>query len=573
MVKNSKFSRQPVAEQLFVGHTEMMRQLTGLDTSFLSLETPSQCGHVASLTIYDLAGWAERGTIGDASGAVGSFFDAIAGTVRERLHLIPLMRRKLIEVPLGLDHPYWINDPDFDLEFHVRNLALPIPGSDEQLAEQVARIISRPLDRARPLWELYVIDGLAGNRAAMLTKIHHAAIDGMAGVELLTTLLDTDPAGRIVAPSSSWKPEQPPSLAELAIRTAMNYAKNPGRALRLQAKALRSATGVARSAGAGLVTTLPLAMAFQEVPALGNLSRRLLGKSESMESFPTLPSRSAPKTPFNRSITPHRRFAYGSLSLNDAKTVRRVFGVTVNDVVLALSASALRRYLCDTGDLPVEPLVAMIPVSIRSGTEADAYTNRVSAVLTSLHTNLDDPQARLAAIHDSTSAAKDMKKAIPADLLTDLAQFAPPALAARASRVVTRTGMMNRINPPFNLIISNVPGPKETLYTSGAPLLHFYPVSTIVEGQGMNITVQSYGDTLDFGVVSCRELVPNPSVIITYLREALVEYVELAARATEAATEASSPIGAEVVPIAKAQRGRAKTARSGTRAKKRTSAK
>ncbi len=505
-----------------------MRQLSGLDTSFLSLETPTQCGHVASLTVYDLTNW--RRDV--------SFFEAITETVRQRLHLIPLMRRRLVEVPFGLDHPYWIADAAFDLEFHVRNLALPAPGNDAQLGDQVARIASRPLDRTRPLWELYVIDGLANDRVAMLTKVHHAAIDGMAGVELLTTLLDTDPNGRdITAPLTEWTGEEPPSIGELAARTAVNYVKNPPKAMRLQMKALRSFTGIARSTSSGILSAIPLTAAVRDVPVVGHIVNRILGKSESSESFPMLPSRPAPRTPFNRAITAHRRFAYGSLSLSDAKAVRRAFGVTINDVVLAISSSALRRYLVDTADLPADPLIAMVPVSIRTGTETDTYSNQVSAVLTSLHTDLEDPLARLAAIHDSTATAKGMARAMPANLLTDLAHFAPPAVAARASRLATRTSVMNRVKSPFNLVISNVPGPQSTLYTSGATLEHFYPVSTIVEGQGMNITVQSYRDALDFGVVTCRELVPDAWKIISYLRDALDEYVALAASATDGGGE------------------------------------
>lgn len=496
-----------------------MRQLNGLDTSFLSLETPTQCGHVASLTVYDLSRWSRK----------ESFFEAITETVRARLHLIPLMRRRLVEVPFGLDHPYWIADSTFDLEFHVRNLALPEPGNASQLADQVARIVSRPLDRTRPLWELYVIDGMANDRVAMLTKIHHAAIDGMAGVELLTTLLDTDPNGRdVIAPETPWTGEEPPSAGQLAARTAMNYLKNPPKAMRLQFRALRSFTGVARLTGSGMLSAIPLTAAVRNAPIVGHAVNRVLGKSESSEVFPMLPSRPAPRTPFNRAITAHRRFAYGSFSLDDAKSVRRAFDVTINDVVLAISATALRRYLSDTGDLPTNPLIAMVPVSIRTGSESDAYTNQVSAVLASLHTDLDDPLARLAAIHESMTTAKGMSRAMPATLLTDLAHFAPPAVAARASRLATRTSVMNRVKSPFNLVISNVPGPQTTLYTSGAVLEHFYPVSTIVEGQGMNITVQSYRNALDFGVVTCRELVPDAWKIITYLGEALDEYTALA---------------------------------------------
>ncbi len=495
-----------------------LRQLTGIDTSFLSMETPSQFGHVSSITIYDLAEWDSERT----------FYEAIMSVVERRIHLLPFLRRRLVEVPFGLDHPYWINDADFDLEFHVRNLALPQPGSDAQLAEQVARLSARALDRSRPLWEIYVIDGLANNRVAMFAKIHHATIDGMQGVELLTTLLDTDPAGRdIEPPKRPWKGERVPTTSELLARTAGTYSRNPARAARLSFKAVTSAVGMARS-GTLAAVMAPITMPFANVPLVGALTKRLAGKSTSSEVFPKLPDRPAPKTPFNASITPHRRYAFKTLSLDDTKMVKNAFGATINDVVLAICAGALRRYLLDQKALPGDPLVAMVPVSVRTGNESDPYSTQVAAVLALLHTNIEDPVERLRAIHLSMAAAKGMSKAVPADLLTDLAHFAPPALFARASRLATRTGVMNRINPPFNLVISNVPGPAVQLYTGGARMEHFYPVSTVVEGQGMNITVQSYLGNLDFGVITCRELVPDAWQIVAYLGDALDELVAAA---------------------------------------------
>ena len=495
-----------------------MRQLTGIDTSFLSMETPNQFGHVSSITIYDLAEWDPD----------QSFYDAIASVIERRIHLLPLLRRRLVQVPFGLDHPYWINDPDFDLEFHVRNLALPHPGSDAQLAEQVARLSARALDRTRPLWEIYVIDGLADNRVAMLAKIHHATIDGMQGVELLTTLLDTDPGGReIEPPKRAWTGEQMPTTGELIARTIGTYVRNPARAARLSFKAMSSAAGMARS-GTFRSLMAPAAAPFADMPLVGALSRRLSGRQTSSEVFPMLPDRPAPRTPFNAAITPHRRYAFKALSLDETKEVKNTFGVTINDVVLAVCAGALRRYLVDLQALPADPLVAMVPVSVRTGKESDPYSNQVAAVLALLHTNIDDPVDRLRAIHLSMAAAKGMSKAVPADLLTDLAHFAPPAVFARASRMATRTGVMNRMNPPFNLVISNVPGPAVQLYTGGAKLEHFYPVSTVVDGQGMNITVQSYLGNLDFGVITCRELVPDAWQIVDYLADALAELLTCA---------------------------------------------
>jgi diacylglycerol O-acyltransferase / wax synthase len=526
-----------------------MQQLTGIDNSFLSMETAKQFGHVASLTIYDLTDWSGRN--GETS-----FYESIMNTVAERIHLLPFMRRKLVSVPLGLDHPYWINDTDFDLEFHVRNLGLPAPGTDEQLSEQVARLAARPLDRARPLWELYIIDGLSGNRSAMFTKIHHATIDGVQGVEVLTTLLDTDPQGRqIPPPRGRFRGEQAPSTAELMTRTAVTYSMHPFRAAKILTEAVQSSSGLAKSATAELtrVAVRPL----MGLPIIGKLAKNLSELRGDAEQFPLLNARPAPKTPFNRSITSHRRYAFTSLSLADAKLVKSTFGTTINDVVLAISSAALRKYLLESDALPSESLVAMVPVSVRSGSEKDAYSNQVSAMLAQLASNIADPLERLKAINASMKEAKGMAEAIPANLLTDLSQFAPPALAARASRLMTRTGVVNRINPPFNLIISNVPGPTQQLYTSGARLDHFYPVSTIIDGQGMNITVQSYRGFLDFGVISCRELVPDPTIITTYLGEALAELVTLVGVQTSQA----APAPTRVAPKAKRPSSRKSSAK------------
>ena len=504
-----------------------MHQLTGLDTSFLSMETATQFGHVASLTVYDASGLAP-----------GVFYDAIFTAVETRLHLMPLMRRRLVEVPMGLDHPYWIEDPGFDLDFHVRRLALPAPGDDEQLGEQVARLAARPLDRSRPLWELYVIEGLADSRVGVLTKIHHATIDGVQGVELLTTLLDADPGGRTVEPpAQAWKPETEPSPLELLARTALSLARHPQRMAKITNNMMRSAVALTRLRGFRGLAELPAATGMTQLPGVGQFASALRLRSQdarrhadSPEHFPLMADRPAPQTSFNKTITGHRRFAFQSIPIADAKLVKDAFGTTLNDVVMALSATVLREYLAERGELPADPLVAMVPVSIRTGAETDAYSNRVAAILAPLHTNIDDAVARLVAINRSMTAAKEMQQAVPADLLTDLAHFAPPALAARASRLMTRTGVMNRMNPPFNLVISNVPGPRVPLFTGGARLEHFYPVSTIVDGQGLNITVQSYLDKLDFGLVACRELVPDVWSIARALTAAMAELVEAAKR-------------------------------------------
>jgi WS/DGAT/MGAT family acyltransferase len=222
-----------------------------------------------------------------------------------------------------------------------------------------------------------------------------------------------------------------------------------------------------------------------------------------------IPQTPAPRTPFNRSITAHRRFAFFSMKLDDVKRVKSAAGTTLNDVVMAISAGALRRYLEEKKALPKDPLTAMVPVSVRSESERQAYTNRVGSILCTLATDVEDPLDRLRRIHEAMASAKRASEAVPANLLQDWTQVATPALLAQAARIIARTKILDRLNPPFNVVISNVPGPRESLYCAGAELQTFYPVSAVAEGQGLNITVQSYRDHLDWGLISCRELVPD----------------------------------------------------------------
>ncbi|MEY2582159.1 MAG: diacylglycerol O-acyltransferase / wax synthase [Ilumatobacteraceae bacterium] len=463
-----------------------VQQLSGLDASFLYMETSRTFGHVSSLSIYEHPRDADFDP-----------FEALRNQVASRLHLIEPLRRRLVEVPFGLDRPYWVADPDFDLDFHVRHLGLAGPGTTEQLTEQVARIIARALDRTKPLWELYVIEGLDTGDFAVLTKIHHAAIDGASGVEMMSILLDHEPDSiQPEQPAESSKLDAIPSALELLGRASVNMARNPARATRITLRSLGELAKAARR--------VDLANTFDA------LQRRLRPRSDDQRDRPPLlPRISAPATPFNKAITAHRRFAIGSAPLDDVKAIKNRLGVSINDVVMAVCAGGLRRYLDKHGVLPTEPLVAMVPVSTRSGEEADKWTNRVSALLAALPTDVEDPVQRVLAMHETMNAAKQRFDLMPADLIMDFTQLAMPALATRAIRLVAATRIVDRVNPPMNLVISNVPGPRQPLYAAGARMKHYYPVSTITDGQGLNITVQSYTDTLDFGLVSCRELVPD----------------------------------------------------------------
>ena len=456
-----------------------MQQLSGLDASFLALETPGVYGHVGSVCILDAAAAPEPVTL-----------EKLTRLLESRLHLVPMFRRRLAKVPFGFDQPYWIEDPDFDIEFHVREIALPAPGDDKQLAEQAARLHSRQLDRSRPLWELYLISGLSGGRAAIYSKVHHAAIDGVGSNDILAALLDLTPEGRELAASPPWAGDRVPGPVGLLTRSVVSLYGHPVRALKMSTQ---------------LVTSLP---------AMDRLWRR----SQNAVLNPS--SLRAPATPFNKRITPHRRWAFCTLSLADVKKVKNAQGCTVNDVVMALCAGALRRWLLDHDALPDSPLVAAVPVSVRSETDRGAGGNRVSTMIAPIPTHIADPAERLALVHQAMRAAKEQHGALPAELLADAAQFAMPALAGQAARLNARLRLLEWLSP-FNLFISNVPGPNIALYYAGARLLAYYPLSAIAHGQGLNMTVMSYENGLHFGLIACRELVPDLDVLAHYLVDEL----------------------------------------------------
>src|SRR6266700_3096332 len=388
-----------------------MQQLTGLDASFLAMETANTTGHVGGLSVLDPSAAPKPLTLA-----------RLTEVMAERVTLVPVLRRKLLNVPFGLDQPYWIDDADFDIEYHVREIALPGPGSDAQLDEQVSRLHARPLDRSRPLWELYLITGLARNRAAVYSKIHHAAVDGVSGTELLTVLFDLTPAGRELPAAEPLQPERPPPLPVLAAKAGMRLAWRPVQTVRITNELVRI-----------LPTLAPLA---------NTLIGEMLGLNRGDGSvIATRPGR-APTTPFNQAITPHRRFAFRSVDLDTVKAVKKAFGVSVNDVVMAMCAGALRRWLAEHDALPDQPLIAMIPVSIRDPASKGALGNKVSAMLARLPTNVGDPGQRLDVVHAATKLAKAQQAAIPQGLVDQISDFAVPALTARAARVVFATGLL-----------------------------------------------------------------------------------------------------------------------------------
>ena len=464
-----------------------MKQLTGVDLSFLMTETDHTYGHVNGLSIYDRPS--------------GDFDPFVA--VRERLaimvgHLEPL-RRRVVEVPFELDRPYWVEDARFDLDYHVRHIGLAPPGAADQLAEQVARIVGRKMDRRRPLWEAYVIEGLADGRWALLQKTHHATIDGASGMIMLKMFTDESRDAAWGFQAREWVGEEPPSGAQMLQTAARNMVLNPLRGTRLSLRIVRD---VADAAGVNSISGL----ATQARNTLGAIGRRSDPDSTASVSLPVTP---APPTPWNKSVSPHRRFAMRSTSLENLKRLKEATGGTLNDVVMAICTGALREYLIEHDCLPEAPLRAMVPVSIRTGNEEDPWTNRVSAIVADLPTNCADPIERVALCREAMIVAKRQFNLMPAESLGQAADYASPVVAASAIRLVSRLKLADRVNSPVNVVISNVPGPRQPLYFAGARLDAYIPVSTISDGVGLNITVHSYADRMDFGLISDRDLIPD----------------------------------------------------------------
>jgi diacylglycerol O-acyltransferase len=446
-----------------------MERLSGVDAMFLYVENPSHHMHVSMVSVFDPAGMPG-----------GYSFDKVRALVASRLPRIPMFRRRLVPVPFHLGHPIWITDPDFDFDYHLRRVAVPSPGDLAQLCELAGDFVSRPLDRSRPLWEMWIVEGLEGGNIGVLAKVHHSMIDGVSGAEIMVHLFDLtpEPAPEEASPLAELEPEHVPSDVEMVTHAVVSAARRPARMLRLIPATVRAVAGVARV-------------------------RR-------SSSGPKMPAPlTAPRTPFNAALTPHRNVAATRLALADVKTVKRAFGCTVNDVVLALCGGALRRYLGKLGELPDKPLIAVVPISVRAEGVQTEGSNAVSAMFTTLATHIDDPAERIRCIHDTTKEAKEEHKAIGAALLTDWAEFAAPAVFTRASRLYSSMKLADHHRPVHNVIVSNVPGPPFPLYLAGARLVMLCPLGPVMEGAGLNITVLSYMDSIDVGLIACRELVPD----------------------------------------------------------------
>jgi diacylglycerol O-acyltransferase len=481
------------------------RRLTGEDAIFLYAETPSMPMHTVGTMILD------------PSVVPGGFgFPEIARTVASHIHRMPPFRQRLLQVPLGLGHPLMADDPDFRLERHLHRLAVPAPGGLRELAEVVGDLAGRLLDRSQPLWEMWAVEGLEGGRIALVMKMHHCIIDGASGSSQMAGLLDLEPgAAPPEPPAEGWNPPSLPSPLVIAARSLGSRVVGP---LSLGRLALDTARGLRQR------------RRTQRDRALAR------GERSPLLDLP-------PETPFNRAISPYRRVAYGSAPLADVKRIKNAFGVTVNDAVLAACSLALRGYLQARYALPERPIHCAVPVSLKSQREKQEYSNKVSMMVVRLPTHLSDPGAVLRAIEAETEDAKQVFQSVEANLLQPWLQLVPPLLTSWGTRLFSDLDVADHVPPIVNCIVSNMMGPPIPLYFGGARVEAVYPMGPIGEGMGVNITVLSNMGRLDVGVLTCREIVPDPSEITAGFAsaiDALLRAAEKRERSRRAAAAAST---------------------------------
>jgi WS/DGAT/MGAT family acyltransferase len=418
----------------------------------------------------------------DTSNAGGGYsYERVLRMLEARLPDLAPFRRRLIAMPFGFDFPVWIDDPDLCISSHVHRVGAPAPGSEQVLADFVAQIAAHPLDRTRPLWELWVVEGLAESRVALVLKLHHAVADGVSATELLLQLFDPSPDGTDAGGAYGRMEPAPAPTSKALLGHALS--RLPRRFLRF-ARLLRDTA-----------------------ESLAAMGRSRLGGAAGGPRMPR--PFSAPRMPWNGATSPQRTVAYGRARLADIKLVNAVFGTTVNHVVLAACTQTLRKYLEAHGGAPEAPLVAAIPVSLRSSEEVGTYGNRISAFLVHLPVHLADPVDQLLAVRDDAQSSRQLHTALGVSGLGEWAEFTSTALLARAARFYSDRKLARRHRPLHNLVISNIRGPGTPLYAAGARLTAVYPLGPLMEGAGVNVTVVSYMDSVYFGIIACERSVPH----------------------------------------------------------------
>ncbi len=467
-----------------------MQRLGGLDSSFLYFETPTMHMHVGGLMLVDPSTRKEPYS-----------FEDFRSYIAARMARVPAFRRKLVTVPFNLGRPVWVEDADFDLDFHLHRATVAAPGGDKETADFVADVLALPMDRSRALWEMYALEGRADGLIGIVSKVHHSLIDGITGANMMAELFDLEPDPAPPPPvDDQWEPERRPSDVELLARSAFDWA------------------------------TRPLAVAKLAPGTVMGLTKLLRRRSRGAPGMPA--PFTAPRTPFNATVSAHRSVAFTHVPLDEVKQVKNAFGVKVNDVVVALTSGALRHYLRARNELPDRSLIAAIPVSVHDRSDGAEGTVKVSFMFGSLASDVEDPAERLRAIAETNEGAKEDHELVGANLLQDWAEHAAPNTFSLAARVYSSLRVANRHPVVHNLIVSNVPGPPIPLYLNGAKLVALHPLGPVMDGAGLNVTVLSNQDVLGFGFIADRALMPDLWDLSDAVRPALDELLEAAERQT-----------------------------------------
>lgn len=470
-----------------------MKQMQGLDAAFIAMEQSAAPVHIGSILIYD------------PSTADGGFvrFKDILSFIEARLQLAPSMRQKMVEVPFGIDYPYWVNDSKFDLEYHVRHVALPQPGDWRQLCILGARIFARPLDMSRPPWEITVVEGLDNipglpkGSFAMMTKMHHAAIDGMSGIEVMQATHSMGPNDPAPDTPDNFRPEADPSQVGMFMRGAARSMLNPWR----QANAMR-----------------------KSLPGAIKTTRGFLKGEFDFKSLIE-----APKTRFNGVVSPHRMFGGVEFSMADVTTIRSLSeGSKMNDVMLATVGGAMRRYLEAKDELPVTSVTAMAPISVRAENEKEDLGNQVSAMFVPLGSHIASPTARMEYVHEETSKAKKFTAAMGARQMTEMAKLSPAPVMNVSAALYTRLKLADRIKPVINTVVTNVPGPPIPVYSTGAKLVGMYGQLCLVDNMRLGHVVHSYAGKVTISFMSDRDAMPDPDFYDQCMRESFAELLKAA---------------------------------------------
>ena len=459
---------------------ELHRRLTAQDASFLYIEKPHLPMHGVGMGVY-------KGKM---------TLDEVIEATESRLHLVPRYRQRLAFVPLGQGRPVWVDDPHFNIAYHVRHTALPSPGGEDQLRRLTGRVFSQALDRSKPLWEVWLVEGLDGGRFAILSKTHHALVDGISGVDILTVLFDTSPNPMPVAPpDQQWMPAPPPTDVQLLADALLERATVPQEIVRGIRAALRGPRTVARRVGDAVV---------------------------GMGALAGVGLRPAPPSPFNLPVGPHRRFIWLQSDLDAFKEVKNALGGTVNDVVLAVVAGALGRFMRLRGEDTDEVILrAMIPVSVRADVERGALGNKVAAMWAALPVGILDPVERLNEISAAMGELKESGQAVGAQVLTTLSGFAPPTIVSQAARLQATQRF-------FNLVVTNVPGPQLPLYVLGRELQAIFPLVPLTKNTALGIAIMSYNGQLNFGLNADYDSLPDVGVLADELQASIEEITDAA---------------------------------------------